>query len=223
VTVRLADLARDLGVDYRTLRGWVSRNFPRASSDVWQPWGLSPEQVRAAREHFSGHEGLAQTRPPANGGPAGDFTADWYWEGNVIIALARSLEAEGWTVRRTADAGRREQGVDLVAVSGGRTLMVEAKGYPTTTYTRGPQAGQPKPTLPVSQARQWFSHALLECVLMRRKYPMAEIAMAFPRMETYLRLIERTRSSLARLGFGVYAIASDGRTQVLVQPQSPES
>ena len=31
-TVRLADLARDLDVDYRTLRSWVSRRFPRAAS-----------------------------------------------------------------------------------------------------------------------------------------------------------------------------------------------
>jgi hypothetical protein len=144
--------------------------------------------------------------------------ADWYWEGNVVVALARALAADGWTVRRTADTGRREQGVDLVAELGRRVLMVEVKGYPTTTYARGPKAGQPKPTLPANQARQWFSHALLECLLTRSKFPDAEIAMAFPQMETYLRLIERTRPSLVRLGFGVYVVASDGRSQVLVPP-----
>jgi hypothetical protein len=149
--------------------------------------------------------------------------ADWYWEGNVVAAFARALAAEGWTVRRTADTGRREQVVDLVAELGRRTLMVEVKGYPTTTYARGPKAGQTKPTLPVSQARQWFSHAVLECLLMRSKYPDAEIAMAFPQMETYLRLIERTRLSLVRLGFGVYVIASDGRAQVLIPPDGPRA
>ena len=106
----------------------------------------------------------------------------------------------------------------VIAVLSHRTLMVEVKGYPTTTYTRGPKAGLPKPTLPVSQARQWFSHAMLECSLMRSKYPDAEIAMAFPDMDTHLRLIARVRPSLVRLGFGVYTVKEDGRVQVLVGP-----
>lgn len=220
-TVRLADLARDLHVDYRTLRGWVSRTFPRAASDVWRPWVLGPEQVQAARDHFSGRGALTEASSSNVRGAEQAVMADWYWEGNVVAALARALAAEGWTIRRTADTGRREQGVDLVAVSGRRTLMVEVKGYPTTTYARGPKAGQTKPTLPVSQARQWFSHAVLECLLMRSKYPDVEVVMAFPQMETYVRLIERIRPSLVHLGFGVYVIASDGTAQVLVAPDRP--
>ena len=235
--VRLADLARDLDVDYRTLRGWVSRTFPRPASDVGEPWVLGPEQVLAARHHFSGREVLVRVeqveqaprvvvaRVEPSNAQTGEqaVMADWYWEGNVVAALARALAADGWTIRRMADTGRREQGVDLVAVSGRRTLMVEVKGYPTTTYARGPKAGQRKPTLPVSQARQWFSHALLECLLLRSRYPDAEVAMAFPQMETYLRLIERVRSSLVRLGFGVYVIASDGTAQVLVPPDRQQA
>lgn len=222
-TIRLADLARDLDVDYRTLRGWVSRTFPRAASDVWRPWDIGPEQVQAARKHFSMREVLVRVLPSHARTGEQTFRTDWFWEGNLVTALARFLAAEGWTVKRTADTGRREQGVDLVAVSDRRTLMVEVKGYPTTTYARGPKAGQTKPTLPVSQAHQWFSHAVLECLLMRSKYPDAEIAMAFPEMATYLRLIERIRLSLVRLGFGVYMIASDGTAQVLVPPDRQQA
>ena len=42
--------------------------------------------------------------------------------------------------------------------------------------------------------------------------------MAFPDMDTYLRLIARVRPSLVRLGFGVYTVKEDGRVQVLVRP-----
>jgi Transcription factor zinc-finger len=65
--VRLADLARDLNVDYRTLRGWASRTFPRAGSDVGRPWVLGPEQVQAARSHFSGHRVLVHAEPVEHG------------------------------------------------------------------------------------------------------------------------------------------------------------
>ena len=236
-TVRLADLARDLDVDYRALRGWVSRTFPRAASDVSQPWYLGPEMVQAARHHFARREDLFRALPleqsasevlvrrlPLNARTDEQAViADWFWEGHVVAALARALAADGWTIRRMADTGRREQGVDLVAELDRRMLMVEVKGYPTTTYARGPKAGQTKPTLPANQARQWFSHALLECLLMRSKYPDAEVAMAFPQMETYLRLVERTRPSIVRLGFGVYSIASDGSAQVLVRADGPTS
>lgn len=63
---------------------------------------------------------------------------------------------------------------------------------------------------------------MLECLLMRNRYPKAEVAMAFPEMATYLRLIGRVRRSLVRLGFGVYVIASDGTAQVLIATRSPE-
>ena len=79
---------------------------------------------------------------------------------------------------------------------------------PSTTYDHGPKRGQPKPTRPTNQARQWFSHALLGMMLMRHKRPDAEIALAFPDFPTYRRLVERTRVSFDLLGFGVYFVFS---------------
>ncbi|MEX2375296.1 MAG: hypothetical protein WD942_06875, partial [Dehalococcoidia bacterium] len=32
-----------------------------------------------------------------------DTTADWYWEGNVVDAIARYLAADGWTILSKAD------------------------------------------------------------------------------------------------------------------------
>ena len=76
-TVRLADLARDLDVDYRTLRGWVTRTFPRTASDVWRPRGLVPKQVQAARAHFSRRDLIADGSSSTAGGAEHGFNADW--------------------------------------------------------------------------------------------------------------------------------------------------
>jgi hypothetical protein len=91
---------------------------------LWRPWVLGPGQVQAVRKHFSVREVLVHELPveqpvrevlvhelPSNsrtGEPP--LTVDWYWEGNVVVALARALAADGWTVRRTARAARSGAG-----------------------------------------------------------------------------------------------------------------
>lgn len=83
-----------------------------------------------------------------------DVTVDWFWEGNVVEAIAQFLSEEGWTTK--------ERGVDIQAARAGRTLLVEAKGYPARTYRDPRRAGEVKPTNPTNQAQQWYSHALLK-------------------------------------------------------------
>jgi len=152
----------------------------------------------------------------------GGLNADrsWHWEGNVQTALERHLLAEGWTVTEVADTESKAPGIDLVARREGRWLAVEVKGYPSTTYEHGPKRGQPKPTQPSNQARQWFSHALLGMMLLLDRRPDAEIAIAFADFPTYRNLISRTRFSFGLLGFGVYLVAADG-TVDLVVPHAP--
>ena len=134
----------------------------------------------------------------------------WCWEGNVQKALARHLIAEGWTVRAFADTESKEPGIDLLAEKDDRWLAVEVKGYPSTVYDHGPKKGQPKPTHPANQARQWFSHALLSMMLLRHKRVDAEIAICFPDFPTYRSLVQRTTVSFGLLGFGVYFVAESG-------------
>jgi len=62
-----------------------------------------------------------------------DVTADWYWEGNVVEAIARHLEGDGWAIVTKANTHSKERGVDIHADRNGRTLLVEAKGYPSKT------------------------------------------------------------------------------------------
>lgn len=116
--------------------------------------------------------------------------------------------------------GAEGPGIDLIAVRDDRWLAVEVKGFPSTTYEHGDRRGQPKPTQPTNQARQWFSHALLGMMLMRDKRPDAEIAIALPDYETYRRLADRTSVSFSLLGFGVYLISASGSVSLRI-PHAP--
>ena len=129
-------------------------------------------------------------------------------------ALARHLTAEGCEIIELADTESKAQGVDVLARTADGTLAVEVKGYPTTTYEHGPQRGQPKPTQPTNQARQWFSHALLGVMLLRDSYPDAQLALCFPAFRTYVSLIRRTHSSLEQLGVRVYLVSEDGTVRI---------
>ncbi len=140
----------------------------------------------------------------------------WSWEGNVQTTLAHFLEAEGWTVRSAADTESKAPGIDLLATREGRWLAIEVKGFPNTTYDHGPKRGEPKPTQPSTQARQWFSHALLGMMLLRHRRPDAEIAICFPDFQTYRSLVERTALSFELLGFGVYFVREDGAVRLEV-------
>lgn len=80
-------------------------------------------------------------------------------------AVVRHIAAEGWDIRRVADTASRERGVDIEAVLDGTQLLIEVKGYPSTTYASGDRAGETKRTSAPLQARAYFSHALLAGVL----------------------------------------------------------
>lgn len=76
---------------------------------------------------------------------------EWYWEGNVVDAIAS-----------IADTRSRERGPDIHAILDGKELFIEAKGYPSKHYSDPNRAGQTKPTQPTLQAQHWYSHALLK-------------------------------------------------------------
>lgn len=141
---------------------------------------------------------------------------DWFWEGAVQDAVVTALTAEGWRVERAMDTASRERGIDILATKDNRTLAVEVKGYPTTTYQRGPKQGLPKPTAPTNQARQWFSHALLAAVLTPSSHPGVEVALAFPDMPRFRGLLDRSAWALRRLGTGVYLVREGGGVERLL-------
>jgi hypothetical protein len=134
---------------------------------------------------------------------------DWFWEGNVQDRLASHLESEGWEVLMKSDPKIRSQGYDLLLMKGDRRLAIEVKGYPSTQYRDPAKRGKTKPTQPQTQARHWFSHALLSALSCYGTTEF-EVADAFPEFGTYQNLQEKERRAFEELGIGVYFIREDG-------------
>lgn len=144
------------------------------------------------------------------------MSTDWFWEGNVQEALAAHLRADGWDVTQLADTASRARGIDVLAAKDGRTLAVEVKGYPSTTYARGAEQGMPKRTNPTNQAPKWFSQALVKAINSTDGNGDPEVAIAFPDHPRFRSLIERSEWALRRLRVGVYLVKDDGVVELLL-------
>jgi MarR family len=153
--------------------------------------GASPVQVPAARTE-------------ASVAPAG-----WGWEGNIQARVATYLATSGWSIIRVADTAQRERGADIIAEKDGQRLIVEAKGWPGTTYSRGERAGQPKPTAPTLQATHWFAEGLTTLI---RRGPEAgsRLALALPDMARYRTLLAEAGWALDRLEITVFLVTAEG-------------
>lgn len=139
-----------------------------------------------------------------------DVTSAWYWEGNVVDAVERHLLWDGWNIVSKADSLSKARGVDLIAPKPGRSLLVEVKGYPASTYRDPLRAVEPKRTPPASQAQQWYSHAILKGMRLQHAYPDAEIALAFPDFPRYRTLYDQTRGGLGKLGPTIMFVTESG-------------
>jgi hypothetical protein len=146
--------------------------------------------------------------------PETDTTAlEWAWEGNVQSRMATHLAQTGWSIIRVADTAQRERGVDIIAERGGQRLLVEAKGWPSTTYARGERAGQPKPTQPALQATHWFAEGLAT-LIRRGGEPGTRLALALPDMPRYRTLLGEVGWALERLDIRVYLVIAEGVVEV---------
>jgi hypothetical protein len=120
------------------------------------------------------------------------------------------LQAEGWSIKRTANTESRESGVDIRAQKEDEILLVEVKGYPSKVYERGVNQGQPKRTNPSTQARHWYGEVLLSAILRQGGSPQATVAIALPKFTVYTNLIQRTQHALSKMGVEVFVIDESG-------------
>jgi hypothetical protein len=135
---------------------------------------------------------------------------EWHWEGNVVEAISAHLQAEGWSIKHTANTESRESGVDIRAQKGNEILLVEVKGYPSKVYERGANQGQPKRTNPSTQARHWYGEVLFSAILRQEGFPQATVAIALPKFTVYTNLIQRTQHALSKLGIDVFVVDESG-------------
>jgi hypothetical protein len=139
---------------------------------------------------------------------------DWYWEGHVQSLVVSHLARTGWSIRRVADTESSEHGHDISADRAGERLLVEVKGYPTSTYARGERRGQTRNAGSLgAQARTYFSNALLSGCVMRSEDRNARIALAFPAKETFSALAQRVGSVLLDAGIEVWLVEEDGTVE----------
>jgi hypothetical protein len=143
------------------------------------------------------------------------MSTDWFWEGNVVNSLEKHFVDLGWVLEFKADTASRQAGVDLHLRKGHLELMIEAKGYPSTTYQRGTKQGLPKPTNPATQARHWYAEAILCAMLRQHDHPNLMVAIAFPENPVFTSIVERTKDSLHKLGLPVLFVSEAGGVQVI--------
>ncbi len=136
----------------------------------------------------------------------------WEREERVQSRVVTHLATNGWSIIQVANTARRERGVDIIAERDGQELLVEVKGWPSTTYARGERAGQPKPTEPSTQAGHWFAEALLTLVR-RDAEPGTRLAMGLPDKLRYRKLLNEAGGALERLDITVYLVTAEGAVQ----------
>jgi hypothetical protein len=139
-----------------------------------------------------------------------DPTQEWYWEGNVVEKIADFLLFNGWSIVNKADTLSKQRGADIHASRCGKTLLLEAKGYPSQNFRDPRRAGQKKPTNPTNQAQHWYSHALLRVLRLQTKHPDATVALGFPDFPRYRALFAETQMGLAKLGIAMLTVRADG-------------
>lgn len=147
---------------------------------------------------------------------AGVATEEWFWEGNVQALLLQHLTGEGWDIMRVADTGSKEAGTDVIVSRDGRTLHLEVKGFPSSSYRDPAKAGLTKPTLPATQARVWFNDAVVHGLRLRDAQPDDRVGLVFPDYPTYRRLAAGVADSLRRCEVEVMLVAQDGRCSSVV-------
>ncbi|GAA1439372.1 hypothetical protein GCM10009641_46930 [Mycobacterium cookii] len=146
--------------------------------------------------------------------PTSNHVADWHTEAHAQDLLVKHLRATGWTITRTANTATKEPGIDVVAERDRVRLGVEVKGYPTRgTYADPRRAGEVKKTNPATQARHWYSQAVLAAMRLRTHQPTWHSVIALPDFPTYRRLWVDTRSSLEAADIQVWFIREDGAVE----------
>ena len=138
---------------------------------------------------------------------------DWFWEGNIQDMIIKHLKSTGFDKVSGADTSTKEQGPDIAAYERGKKWVIEVKGYPSDKYVedRGDKKkGASKPTRPATQARHWFSEALMSVLLAKSEEPCIEVGLGFPRMETYLTFLKRVAYFREKMGIHVFIVDENG-------------
>jgi hypothetical protein len=141
---------------------------------------------------------------------------DWFWEGNVQKKIAAYMENyEGFEILETADTMTKARGPDILAEKTGIKRIVSVKGFPSDKYVDGNNRGYKKRTNPNTQAKHWFSEAILDLIRKKSADQNIEIALGFPRFPRYLNLLRELQWFRETIGLFCYFVSENGEVEVL--------
>ena len=135
-----------------------------------------------------------------------------------MLSLVVTYWAPGGGGSRPAPAtATREHGIDIEADRDGENLLVEVKGFPASTFSRGERAGQTR-TQSGAQARAYFGGAVLTGLLMRAEHEGATVVLAFPDLVTYRNLARRVGPVLDAAHIAIWLVTEQG--DVIANPSA---
>ena len=124
------------------------------------------------------------------------------YESQVVYAVSRHLEADGWTIRQELKPTQR--GDDIIAAKRGRELRIEAKGE-GSERTGSSRHGKP---FTRAQVRSHVAVAFYRAAKMRKKNVRA--GMAFPDNDHHREMLAEIRNAVRDLRLCVLWVAADG-------------
>jgi len=149
-----------------------------------------------------------------------DRSLDWFWEGNVQERIIDyMLNVEKFEILIKSNTFKKTRGPDILARKDDLLRQVSVKGYPSDKYTTdfpGGKKGEKKKTRPATQARHWFSEALLELILAKSDREHLEIALGFPKFQTYLSLLNKIKFFREKIGLYCYLVSQNGQVRLVL-------
>ena len=145
---------------------------------------------------------LVSNPAPRLAKPISSEVRPWYWEGNVQHSIVEYLKAQGFPILSAANTESRQAGKDIEAeTKEGSNLWVTVKGYPEKSRN--------------TQARHWFSQALLDLILYREEDPIAKLGVGLPDgFTTYRNLSNRIGWFRQSVPFSFYWVSKEGSVRV---------
>lgn len=126
-------------------------------------------------------------------------------ENDIVDEVVSFLKSKGWTISGSCNTVQR--GVDIVAIKGEQTLMIEAKGQ-TSSKEISAKFGK---EFSYGQKVDHIAKALLKSAETMEKNPNANIAMAFPKDAGHYKIVSGIRDFLSQNHIAVYWVEPDTR------------
>jgi Holliday junction resolvase len=156
---------------------------------------------------------------------------DEFRENEVTQILKRLLEDAGCTIIYESNyESRRQEGPDVVAYCGNSLLIIEARGVPTKFKVKGKDRGKPKSENTINNQFRHYSEEVI-AELMEREHEWnikptnwvekvlneinqkisAKYIAVFGYHEKYIKVLEKRKLALERLGYEVWLIDKEGK------------